>query len=196
MEWKRWVPALGFGLWLIAATFAAASLTAWHSIALPDSQLPKRAAREPDGRWHMTHYFSAACACSWQVARYLAGRKPLAGVQEDIVVIASDDPSAGARMLDLLKRNAFRTRIMTPEVAAAEDGVEGVPMLQIQSPDGAIKFRGGYREHGHNQFLDVSIISGLMKSSPVVRPGIYGCATTHRLRSLLDPLSLKVLSRQ
>ena len=198
MVWKNWVRGFGFGFWLIAATFAAASLTAWHSVALPVGNPVETTAGTEDGRWHMVHYLSSDCACSREVANYLVRRRPLAGVMEEVVLIASENPGAQLKMLNMFKQNGFRTSLMAPDAAANDAGVEGVPLLQIRAPDGSLRFRGGYREHGAppDRFLDISILSGLMNSRAVPRPRVYGCATTHRLRALLDPLSLKVLSRQ
>lgn len=73
--------------------------------------------------------------------------------------------------------------------------MEGVPILKIAGPDGSTRFQGAYRGQGTppGQYLDIAILSGLIESKPVPQLRAYGCATSRRLKSMLDPLSLKSL---
>jgi hypothetical protein len=190
------VRSLGFVLWLTMATFAATSLTAWHSVALPvRSGLPGLMPANT-GSWHLIHYLSAACACSQAVARHLIARGPLPVAAEDVVLIASGDTPADNTLRRALSRRGFHAVIVNPDKASLNDGVDGVPLLKINAPDGTQKFRGGYLDRGApgGVYLDVTILSSLMASRPVPRIHVYGCATSQRLRSLLDPLSLRSLS--
>jgi hypothetical protein len=189
--------ALGFTLWLTAATFAAATLTSWHSVALPVSLEQPKLRHSHGDRWHLTHYLSADCACSRAVARYLMVRGPLVEATEEVVLIRSSDTPAENRLVDSLTRTGFQIRITTAEAAASLDGgVQGVPVLHIEAPDGTTKFRGGYRARNTppEEYLDVAILSGLMASKPVPELRVIGCATSRRLRLQLDPLSFRSLS--
>lgn len=130
------------------------------------------------------------------MVRHLIWRGQLISATEEAVVIGSSDPVGQARMMAGLRQAGLIVTAITPEAAASVDGVEGVPPLKIDAPDGLTAFRGGYRDQGAppDQFPDESILSGLMASRPIHRPRVYGCATSNRLRSALDPLSLKSLS--
>lgn len=179
-----------FGAWLIAATLAATSMTAWHALALPVG-LPSSSDTVPSGRWRLTHYLSADCACSHEVARYLIQRQALHRAAETVAFIGPGDDLLQAD----LARAGYEVSVQTAQRAASEAGVNGVPLLQITSPAGSIAFRGGYRDMRVNpaRFLDLEILDGLVDSRPIAHPRVYGCATTRRLRMLLDPLSLKSL---
>jgi hypothetical protein len=190
------VRVLGFALWLIMATFAATSLTSWHSVSLPVRPGRPTALRGSAGHWHLTHYLSADCACSQAVARHLITRGPVSVAAEEVVLVESSDIPAQNTLRDALSRRGFSTMIVTPETVSADDGIDGVPVLRINAPDGTQRFRGGYRDRGaaDGVYLDLAILSDLMASRPVSAPHVYGCATSRLLRSLLDPLSLRSLS--
>jgi hypothetical protein len=77
MVWKNWVHAFNLGLWLVAGMLAAASPRAWHSVALLVGNPATITSGTTAGRWHMVGYLDPDCASSWEVARYLAGRRPV-----------------------------------------------------------------------------------------------------------------------
>jgi hypothetical protein len=87
-------------------------------------------------------------------------------------------------------------RVLAKERAASIDGVEGVPALEIVAPGNRIAFRGGYRDAGAppGKYLDVALLSDLMASKPARGVPVIGCATSERLRHLLDPIGLKSLN--
>lgn len=186
----------GFITWLAAATFAATTLTAWHSVAFPTKPEHTVLNQRHKGRWLLTHYLSAECTCSQTVMRHLSQRGPLADAMEDVVVIQSQDVPQDNKMLSELIRSGFHVRSITAEAASSIEGVEGVPLLKIEAADGTVRYRGGYRENGAplEKNLDTVILAGLMASAPVPSLRVFGCATSYRLRSLLDPLSFKLLS--
>lgn len=187
-----------FGLWLVVATFAATTMTSWHSVALPAHSGSAARGTSHAGSWHLTHFLSADCACSRDVARHLVkrGRLQTAAATEEVVFVASSDISEQNRMREELNGAGFLSTIITTETAASADGVEGVPTLRIEAPDGTMRFNGGYRDRTAKpeDYLDLVILSSLMHSRPVPRPRVYGCATSARLRTLLDPWSLRSLS--
>jgi hypothetical protein len=181
-----------FGAWLILATVAASTLTAWHSIAVPVSTNSAGLTKGGSTGWRITHYLSSECGCSQGVASYLESRGPLSQATEEVVLIASTDRGRDAAFRGRLSEKNFRVELIS-ENDASTDGVQGVPTLEIVAPTGRVAFRGGYRKLGAapGAYLDVAILSGLMASRPVGAIPIYGCATSTRLRRLLDPLGLK-----
>jgi hypothetical protein len=190
-----------FAFWLTLATFAATTLTAWHSVTLPTEPTRAKSGRSHPGKWLLTHFLSADCLCSQALARHLQARGPLAAADEEVVVIGPVDSSAHRdtaqrKMIESLNRAGFQAATMTVEAAASQEGVEGVPLLNVTGPDGIIRFRGGYRDRGAppDRYLEVAILTSLRASQPVPATRVYGCATSRRLRTLLDPLSLKSLS--
>jgi hypothetical protein len=130
------------------------------------------------------------------VAHHLITRGPVSVATEEVVLLGSSDIPAENKLRDALSRRGFYTAIVTPDTASIDDGVDGVPMLRINAPDGTQRFRGGYRDQGAaaGVYVDLAILSDLMAARPVSSPHVYGCATSRRLRSLLDPLSLRSLS--
>lgn len=189
------VPAI-FGVWLILATVAASTLTAWHTISLPSTLKNAAASGDRIVGWRVRHYLSAECACSRAVAAYLATRGPMDVAREDVVLIASGDSEKDGVFGKTLRDKGFAVEVVTEETAASTAGVEGVPALEILAPDQRIAFRGGYRERGAapGMYLDRAILSDLMVAKPVRVLPIYGCATSARLRNLMDPFGLKGLN--
>jgi hypothetical protein len=108
-------------------------------------------------------------------------------------VIGEEGSRARGELVAALKRSGFDAAAMTPETAAAEHGVEGVPLLEISAPDGSVRFRGGYRDRNTppGQYLDVTILEGLIASRLAPQLQVYGCATSRRLKLYLDPFSWK-----
>lgn len=137
---------IGFAVWLVAATFAAATLTAWHAVALPTPTQESTVHSTRAGVWHLTHYLSVDCACSRAIAAYLMARGPLALAAEDIVFVSSPDVRTQKNMLEDLRRRGFQTASTMSEARASQEGTNGVPLLKIEGPDGTVRFRGGYRE--------------------------------------------------
>jgi hypothetical protein len=197
---KRMAAPFIFGLWLILATVAASTLTAWHSLALPVPARPSWSRSDGTTGWRVTHYLSSECACSRAVASYLEKRRPLAQVTEEVVLIDSGDGGRDAAFGRSLRDKKFSVELLANGQAASMDGVEGVPTLEIVSPSHRVVYLGGYRERGAppGKYLDLAILSGLMAPKPTRDlPGslpIYGCATSAHLRNLLDPLRLKSLN--
>lgn len=185
---------VGFSLWLVVATLAAATLTAWHTVDLtPPEHVALRG--HGDSKWRMTHYLAGDCACSRAVGRHLVARGPIAWVNEEILLLGRGDTSAENQLLNELKHGGFHPKVIAAEAAASLHGVEGVPLLEISAPDGAIHYRGGYREQNAppGEYLDAAILTKLIASEPVPATRVYGCATSRRLRTRLDPLSLRTL---
>jgi hypothetical protein len=187
---RKLVRPICFALWLAAATFAATTLTAWHAVALPTRATP--AQHLPTHTWHLTHYLSADCNCSLEIARYLTNRALLPPATEEIMLVDGIDTRAEQKLIDSLDRAHFPYTTISAEALASRDGVEAVPLLTIEAPDGTVRFRGGYHERGTpaGEYLDITILADLMASRPAPNPRVYGCATSRRLRSQLDPLSL------
>jgi len=55
---------------------------------------------------------------------------------EEVVLLGSSDIPAENKLRDALSRRGFYTAIVTPDTASIDDGVDGVPMLRINAPDG------------------------------------------------------------
>jgi hypothetical protein len=187
--------------WLVVSTLAASSLTAWHWISLP---VPPQAASPEEiaagGQWRVTHYLSSDCACSRSVADYLVKRGPLPQALEDVVLIRTSALAEDARLEGTLRhakgnQKAFRIKSVTPE-EAARHGIEAVPLLEIAAPGNRVLYRGGHQRRGERPgiYSDIAIVSALMAQDAPQRLPVYGCATSSRLRGLIDPFHIKSLS--
>lgn len=124
-------------------------------------------------------------------------RGPLTIAVEEVILIRSSDAPAENELLTALTRTGFKTSVIAADAAASLEGrIEGVPVLNIEAPDGTTRFHGGYRAQNAppGEYLDVAVLSGLMASKPVPDLRVLGCATSRHLRSQLDPLSFRSLS--
>lgn len=183
-----------FAVWLLAATLAASILTSWHWVSIPI--LSTSLAPEALGGWRIRHYLSSECACSLSVAGHLVARGPIEGVRERVFFA---DSAEGARTSDLIRRltsRGFAVERLAGEGQAnvfAGRGIHGVPALEVISPEGAVAYRGGYRDRGSapDAFRDAAIVRELTNFRPAPAIPVFGCAVTERFRRQLDPFGLK-----
>lgn len=140
------------------------------------------------GCWRVAHLLAAGCACSRGVAEHLLTRGPIAGVDEQ-VVFAGASPELESRLI----KAGFRVRAMSTEQFAEQLGIVAAPQLIIVSPQGYVRYAGGYTpvRDPRSGYQDVSIWRRLAAGQDVPALPAYGCAIGKRLQRRLDPLGLK-----
>jgi hypothetical protein len=119
---------------------------------------------------------------------------------EDVVLIRTSALAEDARLEGTLRhakgnQKAFRIKSVTPE-EAARHGIEAVPLLEIAAPGNRVLYRGGHQRRGERPgiYSDIAIVSALMAQDAPQRLPVFGCATSSRLRGLIDPFHIKSLS--
>jgi hypothetical protein len=184
--------------WLAAATALGGVLLLRHAAALP-APLPsdpalRAAIREvlppAPGRLRAVHVLYRSCECSRRAIAHLLDRRPLAGVDE-LVVLADDDgrPGAGDAALEAA---GFRVLVTTPAGLRDRFGVEAAPLLVVARPDGELAYVGGYSRHKQApRYEDAQILAELATRPTAAALPVFGCPTSARLAEVLDPLGLQ-----
>lgn len=173
------------GVWTCAVLVAGSVLSSFHQPFLINSSgievlLPKAASQN----WQAIHLLDLECGCSQRVLRHLRERGPLPGVEERIIVFE------GARKPAVLAEfKALGWRVETfDDKRPTGKQVLSVPLLIYLSPDGKIRYQGGY---GPTYREDVHIWRQLQSGNSPRVAAAYGCAVGQRLQRALDPFAWK-----
>jgi hypothetical protein len=141
-------------------------------------------------RWGTVHVMYRSCACSSKVMGHLVQRGELPGVDE--VVVIADDEGRGAPTDQRLRDRGFRVEIVLTPDLRPRLGVEAAPLLVVRAPDGTLAYAGGYNRHKQQApYADVAIITSARRTEATSTLPIFGCATSERLASAVDPLGLE-----
>ena len=172
-----------FSLWAAAVVVPGAYLMAGHLLTLrvPSEGDPVVAAavdatRSPEdrGRWLAVHVMYADCGCSQRLMTYLISRRSLPDIRERIVLVGHDDALASRARVA-----GFAFEELSAEALAARYHAESAPMLIVASPDGKLRYAGGYadRKRGPDT-KDVDILRRLQRGERVRDLPLYGCAVS------------------
>lgn len=193
---RRKLALLALAAWLVGGTALGGLLLARHLVALPvpDRADPALAAaiREalpPSGRrLRAIHVLYRDCACSRRTIAHLIERRALAGVDE--LVLAIDDAGRAGPADAALRAAGFAVRVVTPTELRARLGLEAAPVLIVARPDGELAYVGGYNRHKQTRSEDVELLAELGRGADAPALPVFGCPTSARLASALDPLGL------
>lgn len=185
-----------FAAWVVALSILGAALLAFHLVALPapsptDPRLTAAidASRTPAdaGRWLVLHVLYARCQCSQRILDHLRRDRRPPDVVERIVIV--DDPPGPIPGGSI---PGFAIESMTTDELVARYHVEAAPLLIVVSPDGAVRYAGGYTESKQgNAIHDLEVISAIRRGTFVSRLPLFGCAVSAALSRTMDPLGLK-----
>jgi hypothetical protein len=139
------------------------------------------------GSWQAIHLLSTTCSCSRGVAEHLIARGPMPHLKEQIVLAGNDH--ALVRRLTLA---GFAVRSVDPETIADRYHVAGAPWLVFVSPQGELRYQGGYTPaHARNDYQDQQLWADVSSGRSVEPLPVLGCALGKRLQHTLDPLGIK-----
>jgi hypothetical protein len=191
-RWGRNVALIVFlTIWGVLGTVVAASMTAWHSVAIPVYAKAVSAPGSATQPWQIRHFLSGDCPCSRSVAVHLVDRGVIPGADEQVILIDGVDRRASDALAEQLQRRGFRIETITAAEATSREGIVGVPVLEI-ARDGEIVYRGGYDDSGMRKtFRDAEIFAALAVHQTVTRLPVLGCAVSDRFRTKTDPLGIK-----
>lgn len=137
----------------------------------------------------MVHVLAEDCPCSLSVLGYLLERGSSADFFEEVVLVD------GTEVLMLRLREAgFRVSALAAEQLCGDFGSEGVPFFQVLDDADAPRYSGAYFDsafRAKSGFLDLATVSHLKAGGLVLNRPVYGCATSDRLKAVLDPFKLK-----
>jgi len=193
----RWV-VVGLIAWIAAGVVVGGLLLVSHLIALPappvtDVRLHDAIATLPSARagaWRAVHVMYRSCPCSQRTIAYLR-TAPRPAALDELVVMVDDDGAPGAEDV-ALRVAGFPVEVITPRALHDRFGIEGVPLLVIARPDHTLAYVGGYSRHKQSAaYEDLAIVADLRAAEARAPLPVFGCATSARLASSLDPLGLR-----
>jgi hypothetical protein len=136
----------------------------------------------------VTHILAPGCRCSEFVTRFLLSEKlPLDPRLQTVIWVGEK----GAPEAEFKGRGFEFKKISESDLNQNE--VEGVPTLLI-SRNADVIYAGGYAPTRIQRITDIqfqSIYNNLTQGSPATSWPIFGCATSHKYRRLLDPWGIK-----
>ena len=103
-----------------------------------------------------------------------------------------DDDGAPGPEDPALRAAGFHVKVITPATLRARFHIEAAPLLVVGRPDGAVGYVGGYSRHKQSTaYEDLAILADLREHTDRTALPVFGCATSERLASALDPLGLR-----
>lgn len=186
---RVWLLLVG---WLGFVTIPLSYFSAAHFSPLP---VAKEALVSGEGgeseSWRIVHVLAESCGCSRDVMAYLEEREKQDGVFEEIWLI-----DGNVDRVERLERAGYAVSLFEAEALCVSFGAEGVPFFQVIAPDGEVRYSGSYydgRSRAGVGVSDLAIYEASRSGQLVEGKPVYGCPTSERLRSRLDPLGLKQL---
>jgi hypothetical protein len=195
MRAPRSIPEVALAVWAVGAILLGANLLAFHVVELPrpePSTLAPALAALPEapGRWRLTHFLYADCRCSSRIAEHLVSDPRRADVIERVVWIGRLDAAH-----DRLLARGYTVEALEPAELERRYGVSSAPLLTIESPEGALRYSGGYTSRKQGPVIeDLAILSHLEHGDEVASLPIFGCAISQSLKSRIDPIGLANLA--
>ncbi|HEY4244457.1 MAG TPA: hypothetical protein VGM88_31805 [Kofleriaceae bacterium] len=175
--------------WFVVVAMVSAGVLARHLVAMPvpaktarfgATMLALRHAGAPSS-WLAVHVLSSECRCSLRVVDHLVSTVRPDGWSEIVLWIGDVDPPA-----ELAAR--FDVRRVTP-AELAKLGIEAAPLLVAVSPDGVVRYAGGYTDRKQGPVNhDLEILAAARGDGPVPSFPLFGCAVSERLQQALSTL--------
>lgn len=144
----------------------------------------------------VTHVLGTGCKCSDVIRNHLIARGSLKGVSENIVYLVDNkNTDATESYIAQFKEKGFQVNLKDQEsFSEFESKVTGVPFMMVSGANKSILYAGGYGSHKileGQEIQDQKIIEQLIANKEVHTLPIFGCATSLKYQSLLDPFSIK-----
>lgn len=176
-------------VWAVSISVPLGLFSASHMAALPVAEEVAVDSGEVAGEWRIVHVLAEECACSRSVIEYLLDRGSAGEMQEDVVLL-----DGSRELVSRLRSGGFRVTTVEAEDFCESLGSEGVPFFQVVEGGESPRYSGAYFDSAFRAtsgFLDLKTYSLIKDGGFVLSRPVFGCATSERLKSLLDPLGLK-----
>lgn len=189
------IAVIALAVWGVVGVVLGGLLLAQHLVAMPapsvdDTTMKDRLAQAyPVGRWTAFHVMYRACPCSRRTIEHLATSHRPEHIDE-VVLMVDDERRAGDEDQRLRAAGFTVSVIAVDELARLH--IEAAPTLVIRRPDGAIAYAGGYNRRKQSAaYEDIAIVDELRHDGMPSPLPIFGCPTSARLASAIDPLDLR-----
>lgn len=204
LDLGRWGARIALMIWMPAVALGVGSLMVGHWAPLP---VPSTEAHTPlasgiesllggedtatRSQWTLVHFLYGDCGCSSRVADYLVSesRTQPEEIVEHIIFVDQDPESEFA--LNALAQG-FAVHHETRPTLAERYGIESAPLFIAVSPEGDVKFLGGYtlRKQGLD-YADLDVLAQLRAGRQPDPIPVFGCGVSATLQTALDPLRIK-----
>lgn len=179
-----------FVLWVAVISIPLGLFSASHQAVLPVAveSLVGGTGDAIEG-WSVVHVLAEDCPCSRSVMDYLLERGRSKEFSEEVILVDGSEERA-----NLLREVGFVVSSVESGQLCEDFGSEGVPFFQVVEGSSKPAYSGAYfgsAFRGTNGFLDLSTASRLKGGGFVFNRPVYGCATSDRLKAILDPFGLK-----
>lgn len=140
--------------------------------------------------WRVAHVLYRSCACSQRTLEHLRSARRDAGVHELVLLV--EDGAAPNPEDQQLRERGLEVVVIDRETLVRRFGLEAAPVLVVLRPDDSVAYLGGYtRSKQGPVFEHERIVAGLRAEQSTGTLPVFGCATSARLSSLIDPLGLR-----
>ncbi|MBK1878289.1 hypothetical protein [Pelagicoccus mobilis] len=176
-------------LWVVSISVPLGLFSASHMAVLPVAEESVIESSENWEGWRLVHVLAEDCPCSKSVIEYLVQRNAQQTLVEEVVLLDGSDA-----LVDRLRMSGFSVTVLEAEDLCESLGSEGVPFFQVIEGGRSPRYSGAYFDSAHratNGFLDLKTYSRIKDGGFVLNRPVFGCATSERLRALLDPFGLK-----
>jgi hypothetical protein len=176
-------------VWFGGMVLVGAGLLARHLVALP-APTPTQYDRlsrgltalrgATDGRWSAFHVLAEECRCSAQVVEHLLTTPRPEGWVERVLWIGNAPPRELTQRFDVhTARPADLARL----------GIESAPLLIAMTPEGSVRYAGGYTDSKQGPVNhDLEILAAVRAQAAPSPLPLFGCAVSDRLKALLRRL--------
>ena len=165
----------------------------WHYSDFAKARSVSSLKFSQDNNWQIIHFIGGECKCSEFLTEYLEKRGPSDEFSEKIVIF--DDLEDKKSFYQRLSKKGFNVYKRDYDKTSNENKPEGIPLLVIASPEGDVKYEGGYSDKMLNPFSKIKDLE-LAKSHKNNEKDIktlpaYGCYLSKKYKKWLDPVGLK-----
>lgn len=173
--------------WAVTCLLTISILSLEHFVVFQPNQA--LAVGTSGQQWSLTHVLGTGCKCSDVVAGHLLKRGARSDVRESVVIIGSDT----LLKLALVDRG-FSVQEKNEKGLDESISATGVPFLIVADGDSRVRYSGGYGDHKivrGSPIRDLDILQDLQSGRKADKYPIFGCATSLKYQSLLDPFKVK-----
>lgn len=140
-----------------------------------------------DGRWRLVHVLYSQCRCSQRIFDHLLSRPPPSLATELVLLVGPNE-----QFRTRARERGFAVQEIAREALKERFGIESAPMLLIASPDGIVRYAGGYTLQNQGlDYRDVEFLNLIRTGVAVGELPVYGCGVSRELQSYLDPIGVK-----
>ena len=180
-------------MWFVVLLGSSLLFGVWHYSDFSQARTISSLQFTKEPNWQIIHFLGGECKCSEFLTEYLVERGPSHEFSEKIIIF--DDLSDKKSFYKKLKKKGFNVQKLDYDKTSIENKPEGIPLLVIATPDGRVKYEGGYSNQMLNPFSkikDLELAKSHMNDEKDIKSlPAYGCYMSKKYKKWLDPVGLK-----